>query len=179
MYNCNGVQRYQQADILSMTKERMIILLYEKTESDLEAAKNALSRGDLPTMTRRVNHAQRIVCELRAALDHSVGGEISANLDSLYDYMFHELLQVIIDRNPAHMDNCLRVMTPLLESWRKVPPGTCDKAARDHSRGLLDTQTAGPDHATESVETPENEAIAPERSAEAPAEPVRTLSLSV
>ena len=37
MYSNLGAQRYREADINSMTKEKMIVLLYEKIISDLEA----------------------------------------------------------------------------------------------------------------------------------------------
>jgi flagellar secretion chaperone FliS len=179
MYSNNGLQRYREADIHSMTKEKMIVLLYEKVESNLESAKIANDNGDVATMTRLVNHSQRIVCELRGALDHSIGGEISLNLEALYDFLFHEHLQVIIDRDNTHFENCIRVLHPLLESWRSIPPGSYEKAARDHSMGMLQNQPAGPEPATSQAEAREDEAPVVETSTEAPSEAMRTLSLSV
>ena len=115
MYHNMGIQRYREADANSMTKEKMILLLYEKVVSDLESAKIAIAGNDFVEMTRLVNHSQRIICELRGALDHSIGGEISRNLEALYDYMFQEHLQVILHQDPIHLDHCLRVLQPLLE----------------------------------------------------------------
>lgn len=183
MYSNIGVQRYREADINSMTQEKMIILLYERIETDLQGATAALESNDLVEMTRLVNHSQRIVCELRGALDHEIGGDISRNLESLYDYMFHEHLDVIIDRDPVHLDNCLRVLQPLLDSWRRIPAGTGAQAARDHSRGALQRQPvgteSGPETASDTSEETKAEPAVPEKSPGTQAESLGTISLSV
>ncbi len=131
MYNNHGVQRYREADINSMSKEKMIVLLYEKMQSDLKCAQSALSKGDRVEMTKKINHSQRIVSELRSALDHSIGGEVSRNLDNLYDFMFHQHLEVLVDLKEVHIVNCLRVIEPLVQAWRQIPPGTAEKTTRE------------------------------------------------
>ncbi|MFO7653921.1 MAG: flagellar export chaperone FliS [Candidatus Krumholzibacteriia bacterium] len=131
MYDPRSIRRYQEADVGSMSREKMITLLYEKMIGCFQQADAALGRDDRITMVQRVNLALRIVTELRNALDHAVGGEISRNLESLYDFVFHQSLQVLVDRDPAHLRNCVRVLSPLLEAWRQIPPGTADRTARE------------------------------------------------
>ena len=168
MYNNLGVQRYKEADMHSMTKEKMIVLLYEKVISDLEAARRAIAAGDRLEMTRNVNHSQRIIAELRSALDHAIGGEISRNLESLYDYLFHQHLEVLIDQDAVHVVNCISVLTPLLEAWRQIPAGTGETASRQHARGQLPLppgpnparntpNPSAPDEATEVAPEPESD----------------------
>lgn len=148
MYTNSGVQTYRETDINSMSREKMIVLLYEKIVSDLNEARVAIERGDRVKMTERVNHSQRIISELRNALDHSIGGQISRNLESLYDFLFHQHLELLVDQDPAHIDNSLRVIAPLLDAWRSVPVGTGEQAARDQARGTL-PPPPGPEPATE------------------------------
>lgn len=148
MYGNIGLQRYREADINSMTKEKLIVLLYEKIVSDLEEALVAHADDKPVAMIARVNHSQRIVSELRNALDHGVGGDVSRNLESIYDYLFHEHLQALVDRDPIHLTHCLTVLQPLLEAWRQVPAGAGDAAARD----LVPTSANGPDPAQSVVE---------------------------
>ena len=179
MYTHFGVQRYKETDVQSMTQEKMIILLYERIISDLEGARAALEKSDQVEMTRLVNHSQRIVCELRGALDHSIGGDISRNLESIYDYMFHEHLEVIIDRNPTRFENCIRVLTPLLTSWRKIPSGTGAQAARDHARGILNPEPVGPEPALKEAEAPQSEPAVSGTTSGTTAEYSGTISLSV
>ena len=151
MYNNLGVQRYRETDINSMSSEKMIVLLYERIVADLEAARLAIEKGDQIEMTKQVNHSQRIIAELRGALDHSIGGEIAENLESLYSFLFHEHLEILLNRDVLYVDNCINVITPLLDAWRKIPTGTGDKAAQDQTRGLLGSE-AGPDPASEKDE---------------------------
>jgi flagellar protein FliS len=146
MYSNLGVQRYRETDIASMSSEKMIVLLYERIAVDLKAARAAIESGNRIEMAKQVNHAQRIISELRSALDHSIGGEISQNLDSLYDFMFHQTLDVLVDQDPKHLDNCLEVLTPLLDAWRQIPCGTGEKAAQDLASGK--NPEGGPENAS-------------------------------
>ena len=136
MYSNLGVQRYRETDITSMSSEKMIVLLYERVDRDLRSAKKAIEENNRIEMTKQINHSQRIISELRGALDHTIGGEISQNLDALYTYMFHEHLEVLLDRDSRHIDNCLNVLRPLLDAWRQIPTGTGERAAIDQARGL-------------------------------------------
>lgn len=137
MYSNLGVQRYRETDINTMSSEKMIVLLYERTVTDLKAAEKAIRENNRIEMTKHINHSQRIISELRGALDHSIGGEISKNLDDLYNFMFHEHLEILVDQDPAHIQNCLNVINPLLEAWRQIPTGTGEKAAQDRAKGNL------------------------------------------
>ncbi|PID79876.1 flagellar export chaperone FliS [bacterium DOLZORAL124_64_63] len=150
MYGNHGVQRYKETNINSISREKMIVMLYERMQSDLLGAAKAIGADDRVEMTRLVNHSQRIVSELRGALDHTIGGEVSRNLESLYDYLFHEHLQVLVDQDEAHIRNSLRVLEPLLDAWRQIPSGTGDRAAMERAKGT--PISAGPENANETTD---------------------------
>jgi flagellar protein FliS len=122
------IQRYIEADIKSISPEKMLVLLYEKMANDLLEARLAIAAHNRIRMADRVTHSQQIITELRNALDHDIGGEISRNLEALYDFMFVEHLAILVDQDPKHIDNCLTVLSPLLEAWRQIPPGATDEA---------------------------------------------------
>ncbi len=125
-----GVQKYLEADIQSMSREKLLVLLYEKMVSDLMEARQAIEADDPIRMADRVTHSQQIIAELRSALDHTIGGEISQNLEALYDFLFTEHLGILVDRHTSRIDNCLVVLKPLLTAWRQIPEGTADEAGR-------------------------------------------------
>ena len=133
MHDQHGIRRYREADIGSMGKEKMIALLYEKMIGCYRQAERAIAAGDRVLMADRIGHIQRIITELNGALDDAVGGDIARNLAALYDYIFLENLQVLTDSDPGHLQNCQRVLCPLLEAWRQIPPGTGTRAAREHA----------------------------------------------
>mgnify|MGYP001556016134 CR=1 FL=1 len=123
------MQRYQETDIKSISAEKLIVLMYEKMADDLLEARRAIAAGDRVRTADRITHSQKIIAELRSALDHAVGGEISRNLEALYDFLFLEHLEILLDRDVRRVDNCLAVISPLLEAWRRVPAGTVAETA--------------------------------------------------
>lgn len=136
MYGNQCVRRYRETALGTMTREKMVVLLYERAISDLEDAIRACEADDRLRFTQRINHSQRIVAELRGALDHSIGGEISRNLEAIYDYLFQQHLSLLVDRDPHLVRSCIQVLQPLLEAWRQVPNGTAEAAARERSGGV-------------------------------------------
>lgn len=154
-----GIQSYLEADIQSLTQEKLLVLLYEKMAHDLLAARQAMASGDRVTMNDRISHSQEIIAELHSALDHSVGSDIPVNLEALYDYLFAEHLAALVDQDPRHIDNCLAVIKPLLEAWRQIPPGTALEAARARDR---QRQPANPE--TNEKDNPDGEEPGREKS---------------
>jgi flagellar protein FliS len=130
MYYGNGTQRYRETDIGTMSPEKIIVMLYERAIRDLEQAGEALARGDRGEVNRLVLHSQTIVAELRGALDHRAGGEVAANLESLYEWLFREHLALLGAPEARRLDDCIKVLTPLLEAWRAIPAGSAEAARR-------------------------------------------------
>lgn len=143
-------QRYRQADVGSMSPEKMIVALYERVLRDLDNARIALDGGDLATYNTEICHAQAIVTELRGSLDHSVGGEIAGNLDALYDFVFRKLLGALADRDADALKTCRTVLEPLLKAWRQVPAGAGQKEAE---RRAQEAAGSGADPATQTGES--------------------------
>ncbi|MDO9694561.1 MAG: flagellar export chaperone FliS [Candidatus Latescibacteria bacterium] len=161
-----GIRHYQQTTICSQSPEQLIVMLYEGALRFLESARAAALNGDLPEMGRQVGRAQRIVLELQCSLDHAVGGEMAGNLEALYGFVLQELTALRLDAQTLHIDNCRRVLRPLLTAWRTIPPGTGETARRNAGRS---TTGAGMDVASKPG-TPGQESIP---------DPLAELSLAV
>ena len=136
-----GIRQYQQTTICSQSPEQLIVMLYEGALRFLESARAAALNGDLPEMGRQVGRAQRIVLELQCSLDHAVGGELAGNLDALYGFVLQELTALRLDAQTRHIDDCSRVLLPLLATWRTIPPGTGETARRNAGRSATGAGT--------------------------------------
>jgi len=154
MNDYSGIQAYRRTDLQSIGKEKLIVLLYQKMIEHFDHAAR-VAATDRPEMARRLNLAQRIVTELQNALDFSVGGEIAENLAALYDFVFREILQMQIDREPGHARNCREVLVPLLDAWSAIPPGTGDRELRAQGQPGTDRATVSGNDA-DSRPTPED-----------------------
>jgi len=150
-----SIRAYRETDLQTMGKEKLIVLLYQKMIDHFSVAAEK-AESDRPEMSRRLGLAQRIVTELQTSLDHAVGGEIADNLASIYDYVFHEILQMQVDQDPAHAANCRQVLEPLLQAWSAIPPGAGDRELRGR-------QTPGTEPAEADQGNPGSDAVPGER----------------
>ena len=55
---------YREADVMSATPERLVVLLYDRMIRDLETSIAAQREGDVVLAVDRVHHSQLIVTEL-------------------------------------------------------------------------------------------------------------------
>lgn len=149
MHGHRGVEAYRQTDLQTMGKEKLIVLLYQKVLEHLAAA-SGHAGTDRIAMARHLGLAQRIVSELRGALDHAVGGEVADNLSALYGFVFKEILAMQLDQDRVHVANCQQVLHPLLEAWRSIPPGTGERElqARKQCNGTKTAQDGPSDGAS-------------------------------
>lgn len=143
-----NIRAYRETDVQSMGKEKLIVLLYQKILEHLDVAARAANQ-DRVEMSRRLGLAQRIITELRAALDHSIGGEIADNLSAIYSYSFQEILAMQVDQDPSHAENCRRTLEPLLEAWQQIPPGSADRELGVASQQGTDPATSRPDNVSD------------------------------
>ncbi|MEZ5966914.1 MAG: flagellar export chaperone FliS [Planctomycetota bacterium] len=121
--NLNAAATYRRNAILTASPGKLVKMLYEGAITNLERTRVSLSDAK----TRRsaetgetLGRAYGIIGELRAALNFEVGGEIARNLDLLYEFSLDQLTSANSTREPAHVDNTLRVMRTLKEGWDAV-----------------------------------------------------------
>ena len=116
----------QHDAVLTASPEKLIKLLYdgaiahlETSQAGLTDARTARSAG----VGRSLSRAMGIIGELRASLDHAAGGEVSRDLDRLYEFALDQLSQANLARTPTGVNNALQVMCTLEEGWDGIIPG--------------------------------------------------------
>ncbi len=155
-----AIRCYQETSVTTIGPEKLVVMLYEGLLRNLQQARAALVSRDLPAKGRSLGNAQAIVCELRNALDHAVGGALAANLEALYTYVFVECLEAVVDGDPRHMDNCVRVVAPLADAWARIPAGTAARAREEMAQAGAAAPAAGPIPARQAPPPPRLPAVA-------------------
>lgn len=137
MQESQGIRRYQETDVGSLGPEKLVVAAYETVVRQTERALALAEAGRAAEALHAVGRAQNVLTALRGALDHEAGGDIAANLDSLYGFMFEQNVSFLVGRDPVHLRHNLRVLAPLLDAWRQIPPGTAarERAARGRALG--------------------------------------------
>ena len=111
---------YQRNAVLNASPEKLVQLLYDGAIKHLEKSRIGLADSKTARSAdvgQSMGKAMGILGELRASLDHAAGGEISRDLDRLYEFALDQLSQANLNRTPVGVENALRVVRTLKEGW--------------------------------------------------------------
>lgn len=115
-----GAQTYFNTHVQSRTPMEIVVLLYDGALRFLGQAREAMQQHDLVTKRDALSRGLAIVTELQGMLNLEEGGEIAARLDGLYTYIHGCCLDANTQRNPARLDEALRLLTTLRSAWAEV-----------------------------------------------------------
>ena len=110
-----------ETSILGASPHQLVSLLFDALQQSLAAAKGAILNGDIPTKGRAIGKAVRILEEgLKAGLDANRGGEIAANLRTVYDICILRLTEANLRSDAAIIDEVIRLISPVSDGWQQI-----------------------------------------------------------
>jgi flagellar protein FliS len=119
-----GIKAYKSVgikdDLAVADPHRIIQLLMQGSLENMAKAKGAMERKDFAEKSRTVSKAMSIISALQHSLDMDVGGEVSQNLWSLYDFMVNHLMQASRESNPAKVDDVIEIMIKIKSGWDSI-----------------------------------------------------------
>jgi flagellar protein FliS len=90
-----GAKEYSQVslhtEVMEADPHKLIQLLLEGALTRLSMAKTFMQQGDYAAKNEKIGRTVDIICALQESLDHEKGGDVSKNLERLYDYMSRRL----------------------------------------------------------------------------------------
>lgn len=117
----SGAKQYQQvnvtSEVLDADPHRLIQLLMEAALTRMSQAKGAIERGEMDTKANLLGRVLEIIQTLQNSLNHSAGGEVSVNLERLYDYMNRRLLQATARNDLDMIDEVMGLMLQVKQGW--------------------------------------------------------------
>ena len=120
MYN-QGAKQYQKlnvsSEVLEADPHRLIQILLEAALSRLAQAKGAMSRQDMATKGVLLGKVADIVQSLQTSLNHSQGGELSQQLERLYDYIAFRLVEASSQNDIAMIDEVMELLLTVKGAW--------------------------------------------------------------
>jgi flagellar protein FliS len=117
----NALLQYQavshQTSIVDADRHKLIQLLFNGLIDRLSMAKGQIQQGNFEGKNRLINGAIEIVGGLSSFLDMEKGGEISANLASLYDYIERKLFEANLKNSIETLDEVSHLVRTLKDGW--------------------------------------------------------------
>ena len=108
------------AGVEGASSHQLISMLFEGVFARIAQAKGAIQQGDLALKAAKVSETMKIIMGLRDFLDLEKGGELAANLDSLYDYIQRTLMSAHINNDTVKFDECRELLSQVSDAWEKI-----------------------------------------------------------
>ena len=120
MYN-KGANQYRQVGMTSEIEgadpHRLIQMLMEGALTRMSQAKNMIDQKNHEGKAKLLGRVMDIIATLQASLDHDNGGDISSNLDRLYDYMNRRLLEASSANDTSMIDEVMVLLLEIKSGW--------------------------------------------------------------
>lgn len=103
---------------------RLIQMLFEGALKRISFAKGAMQRKEIAEKGKFISQTIEIVGGLRASLDVENGGEIAANLESLYDYISRRLVTANLKNSEEILEEVGGLLRDVKAAWDAInlPP---------------------------------------------------------
>ncbi len=117
----SAMRQYQtvntQAQAVDASPHRLIQMLMEGGLTRIAQARGAMERQQTALKGEFIGKAIGIVGGLREGLDLQKGGELAANLDSLYQYMLSRLLEANVKNDTVLLDEVAGLLRNVKSGW--------------------------------------------------------------
>jgi flagellar protein FliS len=120
MYS-SGVNKYRQigatSEVAGADPHRLIQMLMEGALTRMSQAKGMIETKNHEGKAKLLGRVMDIISTLQSCLDHGQGGDISTNLDRLYEYMNLRLLEASGANDTAMIDEVMALLLDIKSGW--------------------------------------------------------------
>jgi flagellar protein FliS len=106
---------------------RLIQLLLDGALERMAMAKSRITAKDYEGKNNLLNKSIEIVGGLRGFLNHDKGGELSKNLEALYDYIERRLFEANVRNDVTMIDECGRLLREVKQGWDGIRAEAIEK----------------------------------------------------
>ena len=114
----NPYTAYQNNAVTTANPQELTLMLYDGALKFMRLAKLAIEQGNTDLKNKNIQKTQAIFQEMRLTLNKDVA--ISANLDSLYEYMWRRLVDANVKNDTTILDEVLDFTTELRDTWKEA-----------------------------------------------------------
>lgn len=119
-----AMKQYQrvsvQSEVFEASPHRLIQMLMEGALERTAQARGAIQRERFAEKGELIGKTISIIGGLREPLDHEVGGELSQNLESLYEYMINRLLEANRGNDITALDEVSSLLREVKSAWDAI-----------------------------------------------------------
>jgi len=107
-------------EIENASPHKLISMLFDGALKRIATSKKELAVKHFSEKGMLLGQAITIVASLKACLNMEQGGEISANLEALYDYIERRLLTASLENDPLILDEVMGLLLEVKGAWDQI-----------------------------------------------------------
>lgn len=119
--NVHALREYNKVNlhsgIESASPHRLIQMLIDGALARISTGKGHLKANLTAQKGEDISMAISIIGGLRDSLDHKQGGDIAANLDSLYEYMTYRLMEANLNNDISILNEVHDLLMEIKTAW--------------------------------------------------------------
>ena len=116
----NYQNAYKKASVNTLDQNKLIIMLYDGAIKNASFAVEHMKSGQIESVHDCLIKTKNIVTELMATLNMDRGGDIAKNLQSLYSYMFSQLIEANMSKNSEPVIVVIDLLKELRAAWIQI-----------------------------------------------------------
>ena len=116
----NYQNAYKKASVNTLDQTKLIIMLYDGAIKNATFAVEHMKSGQIEKVHDCLIKTKNIVTELMATLDMDRGGDIAKNLQSLYSYMFSQLIEANMNKKTEPVVIVIDLLKELRAAWTQI-----------------------------------------------------------
>lgn len=114
------INPYLRDAVLTASPEQLQLMLYDGAIRFASQGREALARRQYEETYEKLTRAQNIVLEMYKGLNFEVDKGLCQRIASLYFFVYNRLVEANVRRDPALIDDALRILRIERETWRMV-----------------------------------------------------------
>ena len=134
-YGGNYQNAYKKASVNTLDQTKLIIMLYDGAIKNASFAVEHMKSGQIEKVHDCLIKTKNIVTELMATLNMDRGGDIANNLQSLYSYMFSQLIEANMNKKTEPVVVVIDLLKELRAAWTQINSKKKNDAKKQNTPG--------------------------------------------
>ena len=131
----NYQNAYKKASVNTLDQTKLIIMLYDGAIKNASFAVEHMKSGQIEKVHDCLIKTKNIVTELMATLNMDRGGDIANNLQSLYSYMFSQLIEANMNKKTEPVVVVIDLLKELRAAWTQINSKKKNDAKKQNTPG--------------------------------------------
>ena len=132
----SSISQYKESQVSSASPEETVLMLYDGAINFLKSAIRELNENNnVAEKAVLIEKAVKIIEYLQSCLDKEKGGEISDNLERLYEYAAVRLTMANLKNDVAKLEEVIELLSTIRDGWKDICKNKSTASAYQNGSG--------------------------------------------